>query len=73
MNGVIFSCSSITLADITDGTGATILFAETAYGKIPTRSERLSSRWWNSGFVADSMVTSYYPLNGSLEGRTVSR
>src|SRR5262249_53547023 len=35
MNGVIFSCSSVRLSGITDGTGATILFAETAYGRIP--------------------------------------
>jgi prepilin-type processing-associated H-X9-DG protein len=68
MNGVIFSCSSVRLADITDGTGSTILFAETAYGKIPKPSERLSSRWWQSGFVADSMVTAYYPLNGASRG-----
>jgi prepilin-type processing-associated H-X9-DG protein len=68
MNGVIFSCSSVRLADITDGTGATILFAETAYGRIPKPSDRLSSRWWNSGYVADSMVATYYPLNGDLKG-----
>jgi prepilin-type N-terminal cleavage/methylation domain-containing protein/prepilin-type processing-associated H-X9-DG protein len=68
MNGVIFSCSSVRLADITDGTGTTMLFAETAYGKIPKPSERLSSRWWNSGYVAHSMVTSYYPLNGNFKG-----
>jgi prepilin-type N-terminal cleavage/methylation domain-containing protein/prepilin-type processing-associated H-X9-DG protein len=68
MNGVIYSHSATRIADITDGTGATILFAETAYGKIPKASERLSSRWWNSGFVADSMVTTYYPLNAALKG-----
>jgi prepilin-type processing-associated H-X9-DG protein len=68
MNGVIFSCSSVRLADITDGTGTTILFAETAYGTIPKPSDRLSSRWWNSGYVAHSMVTSYYPLNGNFKG-----
>jgi prepilin-type processing-associated H-X9-DG protein len=68
MNGVIFSCSSVRLRDITDGTGATILFAETAYGNIPKPSERMSSRRWNSGFAADSMVTCYYPLNGTQKG-----
>ena len=68
MNGVIFSCSSVRLAEITDGTGATILFAETAYGRIPKSTDRASSRWWNSGFVADSMVAAYYPLNGDLKG-----
>ncbi len=68
MNGVIFSCSSVRLAEITDGTGATILFAETAYGRIPKPTDRPSSRWWNSGFVADSMVAAYYPINGDLKG-----
>ncbi|WP_406699424.1 DUF1559 domain-containing protein [Singulisphaera sp. Ch08] len=68
MNGVIFSCSSVRLADITDGGGQTILFAETPYGKIPKPSERLSARWWNSGFVANSMVAAYYPLNGVSRG-----
>jgi prepilin-type N-terminal cleavage/methylation domain-containing protein/prepilin-type processing-associated H-X9-DG protein len=68
MNGVIFSCSVTRLADITDGTGTTILFAERVYGKTPIASERHASRWWNSGFVADSMVTSYYPLNGAFKG-----
>ena len=33
MNGTIFSCSSVRLADISDGTGTTNLFAETSYGK----------------------------------------
>jgi prepilin-type N-terminal cleavage/methylation domain-containing protein len=68
MNGVIFSCSSVRLAEITDGTGATILFAETAYGRIPKCTDRSSSRWWSSGFVADTMVAVYYPLNGDLKG-----
>ncbi len=68
MNGVIFSCSSVRLAEITDGTGATILFAETPYGRIPKPTERASARWWNSGFVADTMVAAYYPLNGDLKG-----
>jgi prepilin-type processing-associated H-X9-DG protein len=68
MNGVIFTGSSVRLADISDGTGATILLAETAYGRIPKASDRLSSRWWNSGYLADSMVAAYYPLNGDLKG-----
>jgi prepilin-type N-terminal cleavage/methylation domain-containing protein/prepilin-type processing-associated H-X9-DG protein len=68
MNGVIFSCSSVRLSDINDGTGATILFAETAYGRIPSSTNRPLSRWWNSGYVADTMVAAYYPLNGDLKG-----
>ena len=68
MNGVIFNCSTIRLADITDGTGTTILFAETAYGKVPNTTGRQSSRWWHAGFVAETLVEAYYPLNGALKG-----
>ena len=67
MNGTIFSCSSVRLADISDGTGTTILFAETSYGRMPNASALASARWWNVGFVADSMICAYYPLNGALK------
>ncbi len=68
MNGTIFSCSSVRLADISDGTGTTILFAETSYGRMPNASDLASARWWNVGVVADSMISAYYPLNGALKG-----
>lgn len=68
MNGVIFGCSTVRLADVTDGTGTTVLFAETAYGMIPTDSHRRDSRWWHSGFPSDTMVAAYYPINGPLKG-----
>ena len=68
MNGTIFCCSSVRLADISDGTGTTILFAETSYGRMPNASDLASARWWNVGFVADSMISAYYPLNGALKG-----
>jgi prepilin-type processing-associated H-X9-DG protein len=68
MNGVIFSCSTVRLADVTDGMGNTILFAETSYGAIPNNNNRMLSRWWNSGYTADTMVETYYPVNGILRG-----
>ena len=68
MNGLIFSGSTVRLADVTDGTGNTILFAETAYGAIPNTTGRQSSRWWHAGYPAEAMVEAYYPLNGSLKG-----
>src|SRR5262249_39500667 len=68
MNGGIFSCSSVPLSHIIHRTGATILFAETAYGRIPDSTARPLSRWWQSGYVADTMVAAYYPLNGDLKG-----
>ncbi len=68
MNGTIFSCSSVRLADIPDGTGTTILFAETAYGRMPTASDLACTRWWNVGFISDALTTAYYPVNGALRG-----
>lgn len=67
MNGTIFPCSSVRLADISDGTGTTILFAESAYGRIPN-GPRAGARRWNVGFTSDSMVSAYYPLNAAVKG-----
>jgi len=66
MNGTIFCCSSVRLADISDGTGTTILFAEASYGRVP--GDRGGARRWNVGFPSDSMVSVYYPLNGAVKG-----
>jgi prepilin-type N-terminal cleavage/methylation domain-containing protein/prepilin-type processing-associated H-X9-DG protein len=55
-------------AQIANGTGCTALFAETPYGMIPKDSDRHLSRWWNSGYPADTMVETRYPLNGPLRG-----
>lgn len=68
MNGTIFPGSSVRLAEITDGTGTTILFAEATYGHIPDPSLRPAARRWNIGFVSDSMVSAYYPLNAASRG-----
>jgi prepilin-type N-terminal cleavage/methylation domain-containing protein/prepilin-type processing-associated H-X9-DG protein len=67
MNGTIFCRSSVRLADITDGTGTTILFAETPYGRVPDSNRKLV-RWWNVGTPPDSMVSAYYPLNAAAKG-----
>ena len=69
MNGVAFSCSTVRLADVTDGTGTTVLFAETAYGKIPNaKNHRVQSRWWSIGHPTDAMVAAYYPINPTEKG-----
>ena len=67
MSGAIFCCSSVRLADISDGTGATILFAEACYGRVPNGA-RGGARRWNVGFPSDSMVSAFYPLNGAAKG-----
>jgi prepilin-type processing-associated H-X9-DG protein/prepilin-type N-terminal cleavage/methylation domain-containing protein len=68
MNGVIFSCSTVRLADITDGTGTTILFAEMSYGKPPTGIIRQATHWWTSGYPSEVTVDAYYPINGAIKG-----
>jgi prepilin-type N-terminal cleavage/methylation domain-containing protein/prepilin-type processing-associated H-X9-DG protein len=68
MNGTVFPSSSVRLAGISDGTGTTILFAEATYGQIPDAALRPAARRWNVGFVCDSMVSAYYPLNAAVKG-----
>lgn len=67
MNGTIFCSSSVRLADISDGTGTTILFAEKSYGRVPS-GDRGGACRWNVGIPSDSMVSAYYPLNGAVKG-----
>ena len=66
-NGAIFNSSRVRLADIRDGTSTTLLFAEQAHGRLPLPG-RPSFHWWNSGDPLDSMIASFYPINGALKG-----
>jgi prepilin-type N-terminal cleavage/methylation domain-containing protein/prepilin-type processing-associated H-X9-DG protein len=68
MNGTIFSGAAVRLAEVVDGTGCTVLFAETPYGMIPKDPDRQLSRWWNTGYPDDTIVETRYPLNGPLKG-----
>ena len=73
LNGTIFSCSSVRLADISDGTSTTVLFAETPYGRIPKAGDLPSSRWWNSGYIADAMVERVLPTERGGERSPLSQ
>ncbi len=65
MTGVIFGASRVTLADITDGTSGTLLFAEQADSRIPPPMQA-TYHYWNMGSSFDTTVDSYYPINGPL-------
>ena len=67
MTGVIYGDSRIRIADITDGTANTLLFAEQAHGRLPEPG-RPSFHWWNMGYATDSAIESYYPINSPLLG-----
>ena len=68
MNGVIFSGAAVRLAEVTDGTANTVLFAETAYGKTTSEGGRTSTRWWHVGYPADTFIETRYPINGAFKG-----
>jgi prepilin-type processing-associated H-X9-DG protein len=72
MNGVIFSAGfpaeiglgwhCVSLADVTDGTGATIVFSERAHGKLPA-DDQMYWNWWTSGNYGDTMFCTFFPPN----------
>jgi prepilin-type N-terminal cleavage/methylation domain-containing protein/prepilin-type processing-associated H-X9-DG protein len=69
MNGLIFSSSTVKMAQITDGTSNTILFAERPHGKISNDTgDRTYYHWWNSGYYTDAMCETYYPINSQFRG-----
>jgi prepilin-type processing-associated H-X9-DG protein len=61
-NGVMFYYSSVRLANVTDGTSNTFLFAEHAYGKNPA-IELPDWCWWFSGNYGDTLFTTMFPIN----------
>jgi len=73
MNGVIFNESTVGLAQITDGTGHTLLFAEQAHGVLTgnapaTRGLRWPAgeyQWWQTGPFGGTQTEAFYPPNAS--------
>jgi prepilin-type N-terminal cleavage/methylation domain-containing protein/prepilin-type processing-associated H-X9-DG protein len=61
-NGIFYFYSVTTLASVTDGTSATFLASEAAYGKLTPNDQR-EFHWWASGNYSDSMFTTLFPLN----------
>jgi len=62
MNGLFWTGSGTKLADITDGTSNTMLFAERAHS-IMRPSDRNCWHWWTSGNYGDTVFSTFYPLN----------
>jgi prepilin-type N-terminal cleavage/methylation domain-containing protein/prepilin-type processing-associated H-X9-DG protein len=61
-NGLLSFYSRNSLASVTDGTSNTILFAESAYGKLGG-DDAIYFGWWTSGNYGDVMFTTFYPIN----------
>jgi prepilin-type N-terminal cleavage/methylation domain-containing protein/prepilin-type processing-associated H-X9-DG protein len=71
MNGVIFGESTVRLAEITDGTGNTLLLAESSHGVLAgnaaisggLRWPASEYQWWQVGAGGTTLVDTFYPPN----------
>jgi prepilin-type N-terminal cleavage/methylation domain-containing protein len=63
-NGLFFRWSSVRLADITDGTSNTVLYAEHAVSLLTDPTERITEGpGWAGGWYGATIFTSFYPIN----------
>ena len=67
MNGVIFMSSNVRLAEITDGTSNTMVFAEHCHGRLAKSAPPEFYQWWNSSYYTDTLICSYYPVNSDTK------
>jgi prepilin-type processing-associated H-X9-DG protein len=67
-NGVIYNDSTVTIADIRDGTSNTFSFGEHSHGLLKKfdLSYGVSDNSWNSGRWYDTLFASYYPPNVAI-------
>jgi len=61
-NGVFYSYSVTKLAQITDGTSNTIMFAEHTRA-IENTGDQVGWHWWTSGNYGDTIFTAFFPIN----------
>jgi prepilin-type N-terminal cleavage/methylation domain-containing protein/prepilin-type processing-associated H-X9-DG protein len=64
-NGVIYNDSSVTIAQVTDGTSNTLLFGEhSRFNMQKAGSAYVNSDFsWNSGRYYDTLFSTFYPIN----------
>jgi len=62
MNGVLYSQSSVKMADILDGTSNTMAFGERGH-TIMAPGDRPLWHWWTSGNYGDTVFTTFWPIN----------
>jgi prepilin-type N-terminal cleavage/methylation domain-containing protein/prepilin-type processing-associated H-X9-DG protein len=61
-NGVFYSYSVTKLAQITDGTSNTMMFAEHTRA-IESAGDKNCWHWWTSGNYGDTIFTAFWPIN----------
>jgi prepilin-type N-terminal cleavage/methylation domain-containing protein/prepilin-type processing-associated H-X9-DG protein len=63
-NGVFYCYSVTKIADITDGTSSTIMFAEhTRFIESAANGDNTSWHWWTSGNYGDTICNTFWPIN----------
>jgi prepilin-type processing-associated H-X9-DG protein len=67
MNGLIFMSSNVRLAEVTDGTSNTMLFAEHNHGRLAASAPPSYYQWWNSSYYTDTLVCTYFPINSDTK------
>lgn len=61
-NGLFFANSSVSFAEITDGTSNTLMFGERAHGLLASDEAR-DWHWWFDGYYGDTLFWTLCPMN----------